>query len=118
MPSRLKCWRNTSSSSAISSAGTFRAKLRSVRGAHVDLDETGLDVAVRTFHCLRHDFAGLLLAAHVPGPVASEMIGHASYAIMANIYQHVPDELQRLAADQLDNGPSSATLLSAVASTG
>jgi hypothetical protein len=25
-----------------------------------------------------------------------ETIGHADYAITANLYQHVPDELQRL----------------------
>ena len=39
----------------------------------------------------------------------SEMMGHANYSITADIYQHVPDELQRLAADQLD------AMLSAVA---
>ena len=31
-----------------------------------------------------------------------EMMGHADYAIAANVYQHVPDELQVLAADRLD----------------
>jgi integrase len=65
-----------------------------------------------TFHGLRHDFAGLLLAAGVPGRVVSEMMGHANYSITANIYQHVPDELQRLAADHLD------TMLSAVTASG
>jgi integrase len=55
-----------------------------------------------TFHGLRHDFAGLLLAAGVPGRVVMEMMGHADYAITANVYQHVPDELQLLAADQID----------------
>ncbi len=65
-----------------------------------------------TFHGLRHDFAGLLLAAHVPGRVVSEMMGHANYSITADIYQHVPDELRRLAADQLD------TMLSAVVAAG
>jgi integrase len=38
--------------------------------------------------------------------MVSEMMGHANYSIAANIYQHVPDELQRLAADQLDVMPS------------
>jgi integrase len=31
-----------------------------------------------------------------------EMMGHADYSITANRYQHVPDELQRLAADRID----------------
>ena len=70
-------------------------------------ERAGLDS--HTFHGLRHDFAGLLLAAGVPGRVVMEMMGHADYAITANIYQHVPDELQRLAADHLD------AMLSAVA---
>src|SRR5258708_39810453 len=70
----------------------------------------GLDE--HTFHGLRHDFAGLLLAANVPGRVVSEMMGHANYSITADIYQHVPDELQRLAADQLD------AMLSAVVAAG
>jgi integrase len=64
-------------------------------------ERAGLDG--RTFHSLRHDFAGLMLAAGIPGRVVSEMMGHASYSITANTYQHVPDELQRLAASQLDS---------------
>jgi integrase len=63
-------------------------------------ERAGLDG--HTFHSLRHHFAGLLLAAGVPGRVVAEMMGHASYSVTANIYQHVPDELQRLAADRLD----------------
>jgi hypothetical protein len=31
-----------------------------------------------------------------------EMMGHSDYSITANRYQHVPDELQYLAADRLD----------------
>jgi integrase len=73
-------------------------------------ERAGLDS--HTFHGLRHDFAGLLLAAGVPGRVVMEMMGHADYSITANLYQHVPDDLQRLAADQLD------AMLSAVAATG
>jgi integrase len=55
-----------------------------------------------TFHELRHDFAGLLLQHDIPGRVVSEMMGHSDYSITANLYQHVPDALQRLAADRLD----------------
>jgi integrase len=60
----------------------------------------GLDK--HTFHGLRHDFASLLLAAGVPGRVVMEMMGHSNYSMTANRYQHVPDELQRAAADRLD----------------
>jgi hypothetical protein len=40
------------------------------------------------------------------------MLGHANYSVTANIYQHVPDDLQRLAADHL------GTMLSAVTASG
>jgi integrase len=55
------------------------------------------------FHGLRHDFASLLLAAGVADRVVMEMMGHSNIAMTANRYQHVPDELQRLAADRLDD---------------
>ena len=54
------------------------------------------------FHGLRHDFASLLLAAGVADRVVMEIMGHSNIAITANRYQHVPDELQRQAADRLD----------------
>jgi integrase len=63
-------------------------------------ERAGLDG--HTFHGLRHDFAGLLLAANIPGRIVAEMMGHSDYSITANRYQHVPDELQRLAAEHLD----------------
>ena len=31
-----------------------------------------------------------------------EMMGHSNISMTANCYQHVPDELQLLAADRLD----------------
>ena len=55
------------------------------------------------FHGLRHDFASLLLAAGVADRVVMEMMGHSNIVMTANRYQHVPDELQRLAADRLDH---------------
>lgn len=69
-------------------------------------ERAGLDD--HTFHGLRHDFAGLLLTAGIPGRVVAEMMGHADYAITANLYQHVADELQVLAADRLDELLSAA----------
>jgi integrase len=63
-------------------------------------ERVGLDA--HRFHGLRHDFASLLLAAGVPDRVVMEMMGHSSITMTANRYQHVPDALQRLAADRLD----------------
>jgi integrase len=54
------------------------------------------------FHGLRHDFASLLPAAGVPDRVVMEMMGHSTISMTANRYQHVPDELQHVAADRLD----------------
>jgi integrase len=55
------------------------------------------------FRGLRRDFASLLLAAGVADRVVMAMMGHSSMATIAKRYQHVPDELQRLAADRLDD---------------
>lgn len=60
----------------------------------------GLDA--HRFHGLRHDFASLLLAAGVPTRVVQEMLGHSNPAFTMHRYQHVPDALQRVAAEQLD----------------
>jgi integrase len=54
-------------------------------------------------HGLRHDFASLLLAAGVADRVIMEMMGGSNMSMTANCYQHVPDDLQRLAADRLDD---------------
>jgi integrase len=52
-----------------------------------------------TFHCLRHTFATLALEAAVPLKVVSEILGHSTIAITANIYQHVTDDLRHDAAE-------------------
>jgi integrase len=59
------------------------------------------DLGSHTFHGLRHDFASLLLAGGTPQRIVIEMIGHSNYS-MTTRYQHVPDALQREAADRLD----------------
>jgi integrase len=50
--------------------------------------------AVR-FHDLRHGAATVLLAAGVPLKVVSELLGHSSVAITADIYAHVLPEQQQ-----------------------
>ena len=59
------------------------------------------DLGGHTFHGLRHDFASLLLAGGTPQRIVMEMMGHSNYS-MTTRYQHVPDALQREAADRLD----------------
>ncbi len=56
----------------------------------------------RTPHSLRHDFAGLLLSSGVPSRVTQELMRHTRYELTANVYQHPPDELLRLATAQID----------------
>ena len=57
------------------------------------LKETGLpDVR---FHDLRHGAATALLPAKVDLKVVSELLGHSSVAITADIYAHVLPEMQQ-----------------------
>jgi integrase len=51
------------------------------------------------FHDLRHGAATVLLAANV----VSELLGHSSVAIMANIYVHVLPEMQREVVNKMDD---------------
>ena len=45
------------------------------------------------FHCLRHFYASRMLAAGVPLPTVSAMLGHSSPAVTARIYSHhLPDQ--------------------------
>ena len=55
------------------------------------------------FHDLRHSCASLLLTAGVPLKVASEILGHSTVTITADLYSHVIDDLKRDAADKIDN---------------
>lgn len=47
------------------------------------------------FHDLRHSAATVLLAAGVPLKVVSELLGHSSIAITADINAHVLPEMQQ-----------------------
>jgi site-specific recombinase XerD len=51
-----------------------------------------------SFHVLRHWFASMLLETGVQGRVASQMLGHSSYTLTANLYQHPTDASQQQAA--------------------
>jgi integrase len=53
-------------------------------------------------HDLRHVYATLLLAEGVPLKVISEMLGHSSTAVTAEVYLHVLEEMKEQATKQLD----------------
>src|SRR2546421_3801697 len=55
------------------------------------------------FHDLRHSVATVLLAAKVDLKVVSELLGHSSVAITADIYAHVLPEMQREIVDKMEN---------------
>ncbi|HEV2659932.1 MAG TPA: site-specific integrase [Ktedonobacteraceae bacterium] len=53
------------------------------------------------FHDLRHSAATVLLAG-VPLKVVSELLGHSSIAITADIYAHVLPEMQQEVGRKID----------------
>jgi integrase len=56
----------------------------------------------RRFHALRHTAATLMLAEGTALEVISRTLGHASYAITADVYAHVGQDVQRRAAEAMD----------------
>jgi integrase len=59
-------------------------------------------VGRRRFHASRHTAATLMLNNGVPLEVVSKTLGHAGLAITADVYAKVRPELQRKAADTMD----------------
>ena len=55
------------------------------------------------FHDLRHTAATLLVMQGVNPKVVSEALGHSDVSITLEIYSHVLPDLQRLAADAMNN---------------
>jgi integrase len=55
------------------------------------------------FHDLRHSCASLMLTAGVPMKVASQILGHSSIGITADLYTHVITDLKKDAADKIGN---------------
>jgi integrase len=55
------------------------------------------------FHDLRHSVATILLAAKIDLKVVSELLGHSSIAITADIYGHVLPERQREIINKMDD---------------
>ena len=61
------------------------------------------------FHDLRHTSATLLLAKGVHPKIVQERLGHSDVSMTLNRYSHVTPDMQRLAADTLDEAFSSAS---------
>jgi integrase len=55
-----------------------------------------------SFHALRHSYASISLRAGTPLKVVSEMLGHTTTAITADLYTQVLSDLKAQAADRLD----------------
>ena len=56
------------------------------------------------FHDLRHTFATTALANGMDIKTLSAIIGHNSAETTLNIYTHITDEMQRTAADKIEQG--------------
>jgi integrase len=54
------------------------------------------------FHDLRHGAASLMLAQGVPARRIMEVLGHSQIGVTMNLYSHVMPELNRDAADRMD----------------
>jgi integrase len=55
------------------------------------------------FHDLRHTAASLLLAQGVEPRVIMETLGHSQISLTLNTYSHVMPQMQRVAADRMDD---------------
>ncbi|HZU65891.1 MAG TPA: tyrosine-type recombinase/integrase [Ktedonobacteraceae bacterium] len=76
------------------SSSTLRARFYSL------LKRAG--VPAMHFHELRHSAATLLLSMGIPMKTVQAILGHASYAITANIYGHVTREMHEEAAHAME----------------
>jgi len=64
------------------------------------------DLPVIRFHDLRHYNAIIMLKYGISDKVASERLGHASTAMLKNIYQHTTDDMHEDAAKKIENALS------------
>jgi integrase len=75
------------------------AALHAFRAMRAAATKAGLSHA--GLHTLRHSAAGVMLSRGVPLTVVSDILGHASIAIIGDIYGHVSPDVARQAMDTL-----------------
>jgi len=68
---------------------------------HMEVLARKADLPPVTPHGLRHGAASMLMAAGQPPKVVSEIMGHASTAFTADVYQVVVQELAEAAAEAI-----------------
>ena len=61
-------------------------------------------------HDLRHSAASIALTAGVPMRVVSDLLGHSSLAITANVYSHVSTELAKDSAERIAAALNASTM--------
>jgi integrase len=83
-----------------SATGTMRDGRNLLRWWHGLTERAG--VGRRRFHASRHTAATLMLNNGVPLEVVSAILGHAGLAITADVYAKVGSDLQRQAADVME----------------
>jgi integrase len=84
-----------------STVGTKLDRRNVLRWWHELTEQAG--VGRRRFHASRHSAATLMLNRGVPLEVVSATLGHAGYAITADVYARVRPQLQRQAADAMQD---------------
>jgi len=70
------------------------------------------------FHDLRHTFATLALENGMDVKTLSAMLGHVSVATTLDIYTHITDDMQRMAAANIDRGIGKAAPQEAASAPG
>jgi integrase len=79
--------------------GTPLSARNLIRAFHQFLETEGF--RHQRLHDLRHGCASLLAASGVPLRVVSEILGHSSYQLTANLYEHIYETVTEEATDQL-----------------
>ena len=54
------------------------------------------------FHDLRHYYASIMLSVNVPDKYAMKRMGHATNAVLKNVYQHLIDEKDKEVTDSIN----------------
>lgn len=55
------------------------------------------------FHDLRHYYASIMLSVNVPDKYAMKRMGHATNAVLKNVYQHLIDEKDKEITDSINS---------------